>query len=76
MYVANNWKGAGVLKAGFEPNKDRVVFCLRTPRTAVLSLPAYGQNHFNEHEVVVAGTAWQKWDAWDQEAPKFEDAPV
>jgi len=32
----------------------------------------YGQNEHNEQEVVVAGTAWKKWDTWRQQAPTFK----
>jgi hypothetical protein len=75
-YVANKWKGIGALAKGFNPEKDRVVFRMRVPRTAVLSLPAYGQNMASEHEVVLAGTAWKRWDAWHQKAPTFAEAAL
>jgi hypothetical protein len=42
------------------------------PRTAVVSVPAYGINVQSEHEVVVAGTAWTHWDAWHKKAPTFD----
>lgn len=58
---------------GWGQNLTRVVMRARVPRTAVVSVPAYGQNIHSEHEVVVAGTAWNKWDAFYQRAPKFEE---
>jgi hypothetical protein len=63
--VSNKWDG----------NKDRVVIRGEVPRTAVLSVPAYGVNIKTEHEVVVAGTAWTGWDAWKGTAPEFESVP-
>jgi hypothetical protein len=27
-------------------------------------------------EVVVAGTPWKAWDAWETEAPRFVDVPL
>jgi hypothetical protein len=75
-YVANKWRGIGALAKGFDPDKDRVVFRMQTPRTAVLSLPAYGQNMMSEHEVILAGTAWKKWDAWHDRAPTFAQVPA
>ena len=73
--VCNRWKGVGASAAGLSAN-DRVVFRMRTPRTAALSVPAYGQNEQSEHELVLAGTAWDKWDAWLQRAPQFEAVPL
>jgi hypothetical protein len=64
--VANKWDGTA----------GRVVLRAEVPRTAVLSIPAYGQNVHSEHEVVVAGTAWRAWDAWSQRAPKFSEVPM
>jgi len=46
-----------------------VVVRARVPRTAVISVPAYGKNIHEEKEVVVAGTSWKAWDAWYQKAP-------
>ena len=69
MNIANSWKGVGAATHGFDASKDRVVLRMKVPRTAVLSLPAYGQNVYGEHEVVLAGTAWKKWDAWLGHAP-------
>lgn len=63
--VSNKWDGS-----------DRVVLRIEAPRTAVISVPAYGINVHSEHEVVVAGTAWKAWDAWWHEAPTFENVPV
>jgi hypothetical protein len=59
--ISNDWDGSS----------GRVVLRLQAPRTAALSVPVYGQNVYNEHEVVVAGTAWKKWDAWLGKAPRF-----
>ena len=74
--VANDWGGVGAQAAGFNREEDRVVLRVRAPRTAVLGLPAYGKNIHGEREVVLAGTAWRKWDAWHKKAPKFEEVPV
>jgi len=63
--VSNNWG-----------SDNRVVFRFSVPRTAVVSLPAYGKNHANEREVVIAGTAWKTWDAWSKKAPTFEQVPM
>ena len=51
--IANRWDG-----------NDRVVLRAQVPRTAIVSVPAYGQNLHAEHECIVAGTAWMGWDAW------------
>ena len=64
--VSNGWDGGS----------DRVVVRAEVPRTAVISVPAYGINIHSEHEVVVAGTAWHNWDAWAGRAPEFEDVPM
>jgi hypothetical protein len=64
--VANGW-GSGY---------DRVVLRIAAPRTAVVSLPCYGQNVHHEREVIVAGTAWKSWDAWKGRAPTFQDLPI
>jgi hypothetical protein len=63
--IANNWNG---------PN--RTVLRIEAPRTAVLSVPAYGGNYQEEREVVLAGTAWKGWDAWFQKAPSFDAVPL
>jgi len=60
--VANAWDG----------NAGRVVLRASVPRTAVVSVPAYGINVQGEHEVVIAGTAWKGWDAWAGTAPEFD----
>jgi len=65
-HVSNGW--------GSSPS--RVVLRASVPRTAVISIPAYGINVHSEREVVVAGTAWKGWDAWKGSAPKFEDVPL
>lgn len=54
----------------------RVVLRIQVPRTAVVSVPAYGINVHKEKEVVVAGTAWKGWDAWVTYAPMFEAEPL
>jgi hypothetical protein len=64
--VANDWDGS----------TGRVVLRASVPRTAVVSLPVYGQNIHSEHEVVVAGTAWKKWDSWYGKAPTFKAHPI
>ena len=56
--------------------ESRVVMRASVPRTAILSVPAYGINEASEHEVVVAGTAWHNWDAWSYKAPSFEGVPL
>jgi hypothetical protein len=58
------------------PTRGRVVLRAEVPRTAVLSVPAYGVNVHSEHEVVVTGTSWRGWDAWSDKAPSFEDVPM
>jgi hypothetical protein len=64
--VANDW-GAG---------SNRVVLRASVPRTAALSVPAFGINVQSEHEVVVTGTAWHGWDAWAGKAPTFDKVPL
>jgi hypothetical protein len=65
--VANNWKGKSA---------GKIVLRALVPRTAAVSVPAYGINMQSEHEVVVAGTAWKGWDAWHQTAPTFDRLPL
>lgn len=48
----------------------------RIPSTAVFSLPVHGQNVEEEQEVVVAGTPWKAWDAWQYAAPEFDKVPI
>jgi hypothetical protein len=48
---------------------------MHVPRTAVVSVPAYGLNVHGEREVIVAGTAWVNWDAWYQKAPSHDIVP-
>jgi hypothetical protein len=64
--VANGWSNSAT----------RVVLRAHVPRTAAISIPAYGINVHSEHEVVVAGTAWKGWDAWARKAPRLEDVPL
>lgn len=56
---------------GWGADANRVVLRAHVPRTAAISVPAYGQNIHSEQEVVVAGTAWKAWDAWHGRAPGF-----
>jgi hypothetical protein len=65
--VANGWSaGSGT----------KVVLRIDAPRTAVLSFPAYGINVHSEKEVVLAGTAFKSWDAWQGEAPSVDLVPI
>jgi hypothetical protein len=61
---------------GWSSNNGRVVLRASVPRTAVISVPAYGQNIQGEHEVVVAGTAWKGWDSWRGQAPAFDQIKI
>lgn len=70
--VANAWRGVGDVPKG----SSRVVLRARIPSTAVFSLPVHGQNVEEEQEVVVAGTPWKAWDAWQHDAPEFEKVPI
>ena len=58
------------------PTYSRVVLRAEVPRTAVLSVPAFGQNIHSEHEVVITGTAWHNWDAYSDRAPRAEDVSI
>lgn len=68
--VANNWSSLGTY------DNKRVVLRAEVPRTAVVSVPAYGINVTHEREVVVAGTAWKGWDAWENAAPSFDEVAL
>lgn len=57
-------------------SQSRIVLRAEVPRTAVVSIPAYGVNVKSEQEVVVAGAAWKGWDAWSGRAPTFEEVPM
>lgn len=70
--VANGWTGVGVV----DETDERVVLRAEVPRTAVVSVPAYGQNEQSEREVVIAGTSWVGWDAWKEHAPHFKAIPL
>jgi hypothetical protein len=61
---------------GWGADTNRVVLRAQVPRTAAISVPAYGINVHSEQEVVVAGTAWKGWDAWAKQAPKFDEVPL
>ena len=61
---------------GWQNDDTRVVMRAVVPRTAAISVPAYGQNLHGEREVVVAGTAWVGWDAWRKTAPSLDDIPL
>jgi hypothetical protein len=64
--VANRWKqGSG-----------SVVLRALVPRTAAISIPAYGVNIQSEHEVVVAGVAYKAWDACAGTAPPISKVPI
>ena len=70
--VANNWGGIGP-----KPLDDRrVVLRINAPREAVLSLPVHGANIHGEQEVVLAGTKWNAWDAWEDTAPEPGKLPL
>jgi hypothetical protein len=56
--------------------QSRIVLRAEVPRTAVVSVPAYGVNVKSEQEVVVVGTGWKGWDAWSGRAPSFEEVPM
>ena len=64
--IANDWGSTS----------GRVVLRAHVPRTAAISIPAYGMNVHSEHEVVIAGTAWHGWDAWLGQAPTFEQVAL
>jgi hypothetical protein len=61
---------------GWGHGTNRIVLRAHVPRTAAISVPAFGINVHSEREVVVAGTAWKGWDAWKERAPGFEDVPL
>jgi hypothetical protein len=61
---------------GWLRDENRVVLRAQVPRTAALSVPAYGINVHGEREVVIAGTAFMGWDAWKGKAPEFEKVPL
>jgi hypothetical protein len=65
--VSNKWH---------EGQTGKVTMRIEVPRTAALSIPAYGVNVHGEHEVVVVGTAWKNWDAWLGYAPRYVDVPL
>jgi hypothetical protein len=65
--VANGWKKGSL---------GNVVLRALVPRTAAISIPAYGINIHSEHEVVIAGTAFKAWDAWIKRAPTFDEVPI
>ena len=59
-----------------QTTKSRMVLRAEVPRTAVVSVPAYGVNVKSEQEVVVVGTAWRGWEAWSGQAPTFGQIPL
>ncbi len=71
--VCNSWGGVG----NKPENSQRVVLRIRSPRTACVSAPCFGQNLHNEEEIVLAGTTWRGWDAWLDKAPPvgFDQQP-
>ena len=58
------------------PQQERIVLRADVPRTAVVSIPAYGQNIHSEHEVILGGLGWRGWDAWSDHAPTFQQVPM
>jgi hypothetical protein len=76
LNVVRNGAASTSVKAsvsnGWSSDATRVVLRAYVPRTAAVSVPAYGINVQSEQEVVVAGTAWKAWDAWIGKAPDFE----
>ena len=74
LSMVNSWQGVGKLK---KSNKaTRVVLRIKAPPTALLSIPVFGQNLYNEQEYVVLGTPWNGWDVWKSTAPAFQDIPT
>ncbi|MCA1452143.1 hypothetical protein I6F35_02800 [Bradyrhizobium sp. BRP22] len=73
--AASTSLNAGVSN-GWGADANRIVLRIEVPRTAALSVPAYGINVHSEREVVVAGTAWKGWDAWRGTAPDFHKVPL
>jgi hypothetical protein len=67
LSVANGWGGHG---------GGKVVLRAVVPRTAAVSIPAYGINVKSEQEVVIAGTAWKGWDVWQGQAPGLGGTPL
>ena len=67
LTVANGWGGSG---------GGKVVLRAVVPRTAAISIPAYGINIKSEQEVVIAGTAWKGWDVWQGQAPGLGGTPL
>ena len=67
IHVANGWA---------EGRQTQITLRAQVPRTAVVSVPAYGINVHSEHEVVVAGTGWHGWDAWAGKAPPLDYLPL
>jgi hypothetical protein len=78
-YEAHGYKaGIGTWKfsQAVADTQSRIVLRTEVPRTAVVSIPAYGINVKSEQEVVVVGTGWKGWDAWSGRAPTFEEVPM
>jgi hypothetical protein len=70
--VANGWR------KGSDPEYQgqKITMRAQVPRTAVISVPAYGINIHTEHEVVVLGTAWKGWDSFVNNAPHIRSVPL
>lgn len=64
--VGNGWGG----------DSSRIMLRALVPRTAIISVPAFGKNIHSEHEVVVAGTGWTGWDAYSGIAPSHSETPI
>ena len=73
---ANAKSGMALYTPKQDDRAERVVIRAEVPRTAVLSVPAFGQNIHSEHEVVITGTAWHNWDAYSGRAPRAEAVPI
>jgi hypothetical protein len=74
--IRRNGAASWTVKRSVANNWSKVTLRAQVPRTAIVSVPVYGQNVHNEHEVIVAGTAWKNWDAWKGAAPSFDDVPM
>jgi hypothetical protein len=74
--VRRNGAASSTIKRSVANNWSKVTIRVQVPRTAIVSVPVYGQNAHNEHEVIIAGTAWKAWDAWQGPAPSFDEVPL
>jgi hypothetical protein len=74
--IIKSGQGNEPTKITNRPQVSRIVLRAELPRTAVLSVPAYGINVHSEREVVVTGGGWKGWDAWSGQSPKFSEVPM